>query len=197
MLKSEITESLKEKILLLRKNGLTYNEIQKELKCSKGSISKYCSDETIIKNSPPTEKEIQLMQDYYNECKSCNKVAKKFNFCKQTVLKYIITERIKISPEEKRNRGRLRRKLYVNDVKIEAVKYKGGKCEICGYNKCMRALHFHHLNPTKKDFKISNGTKSLSRIIPEIDKCMLVCSNCHCEIHENIDNSKILNDIGI
>lgn len=68
--------------------------------------------------------------------------------------------------------------------KEELVKYKGGKCEICGYDKCIDALEFHHLNPDEKEFGISNGNiKSLNKLKKEVDKCILVCSNCHHEIH--------------
>jgi hypothetical protein len=73
-------------------------------------------------------------------------------------------------------------------IKLKSVEYKGGKCEICGYNKCVEALHFHHLNPSEKHFGLSNKglTRSWDKIKPEIDKCMLVCSNCHSEIHSNL-----------
>jgi predicted RNA-binding Zn-ribbon protein involved in translation (DUF1610 family) len=70
-------------------------------------------------------------------------------------------------------------------VKRLLVEYKGGKCEKCGYNKCIEALDFHHKNPNEKDFGISaNGhTKSLDKLKKEVDKCQLVCANCHREIH--------------
>lgn len=70
-------------------------------------------------------------------------------------------------------------------VKQLLVEYKGGKCEKCGYSKCIGALEFHHLDPSKKDFGIgSNGnTLKLDRMKKEADKCILVCSNCHKEIH--------------
>jgi len=65
------------------------------------------------------------------------------------------------------------------------VLYKGGKCEICGYNKCLGALDFHHLNPNEKDFSISDSSKyhNLEEMKKEVDKCILVCANCHREIH--------------
>lgn len=77
-------------------------------------------------------------------------------------------------------------------VKEKLVEYKGGKCEICGYDKCVSALEFHHLDPTKKDFGIGNkgNTMKFNRIKEEADKCMLVCSNCHREIHFALDNSE-------
>lgn len=71
-------------------------------------------------------------------------------------------------------------------IKLEALKYKGGKCIRCGYDKCPGALVFHHPDPNKKDFAISEkgiSYQSLEKIKPELDKCLLVCSNCHSEIH--------------
>lgn len=70
-------------------------------------------------------------------------------------------------------------------TKEELVNYKGGKCEICGYDKCIAALEFHHINPEEKEFGIgrSGVTRSLKILKKEIDKCMLLCSNCHKEIH--------------
>lgn len=60
----------------------------------------------------------------------------------------------------------------------------GGKCVRCGYHKYAGALEFHHPDPTQKDFAISSkNTKSLDRVWEEAQKCWLVCSNCHKEIH--------------
>jgi hypothetical protein len=75
-------------------------------------------------------------------------------------------------------------------IKLMAVEYKGGKCIHCSYNKCLAALEFHHRDKDKKDFGISmNGnTKSWQRIKDELDKCDLVCSNCHREIHASISS---------
>ena len=69
-----------------------------------------------------------------------------------------------------------------------AVEYMGGKCCICGYSKYIGALEFHHLNPTEKEFGIgSKGyTRSFEKVKKELDKCILVCSNCHKEIHAGI-----------
>ncbi len=65
--------------------------------------------------------------------------------------------------------------------------YKGGKCEICGYDKCIAALEFHHLDSRKKDFSIGDSNvlreKNLEKMLKEVDKCILVCANCHRELH--------------
>lgn len=74
------------------------------------------------------------------------------------------------------------------NIKIKCVEYKGGKCYICQYDKYIGALDFHHLDPTKKDFsigKLKNYSFS-DKIKNELDKCILVCSNCHREIHAKI-----------
>lgn len=75
------------------------------------------------------------------------------------------------------------------------VDYKGGKCEICGYDKCVSALEFHHINEDEKSFSISQTTfsKSFDELKKEADKCILVCANCHREIHSKQEEEK-LND---
>ena len=66
-------------------------------------------------------------------------------------------------------------------VKEILVREAGGCCAICGYNRCMAALEFHHVNPAEKAFHVSrNGvTRSLARARAEARKCALLCSNCH------------------
>lgn len=78
--------------------------------------------------------------------------------------------------------------IRLRDFKNKCVDYKGGSCIICNYNKCMGALEFHHLDPTKKDFSISHLKRfTFNQIVTsELDKCILVCSNCHREIHAGL-----------
>ncbi len=71
--------------------------------------------------------------------------------------------------------------------KLKAIEYKGGKCVNCGYKKCFDSLDFHHLDPRLKFFNISKQLNNSWRILqPELDKCILVCKNCHGEIHAGI-----------
>lgn len=70
---------------------------------------------------------------------------------------------------------------------------RGGKCVRCGYDKCLKALEFHHIDPTKKDFTISNDHFKLLDAIEESKKCILICSNCHKEFHDNLWNLEELN----
>lgn len=75
--------------------------------------------------------------------------------------------------------------LYRQRITKElAVEYKGGCCSNCGYNKCIAALDFHHLNPSGKDRRYFNMRGGLSdNLKTELDKCVLLCSNCHREAH--------------
>lgn len=73
--------------------------------------------------------------------------------------------------------------------KAEFIKVRGSKCEICGYNKCLTALDFHHIDESTKNFSIANGyriSKKKDEILKEIKKCVLLCSNCHHEVHEGL-----------
>lgn len=81
-------------------------------------------------------------------------------------------------------------------LKLKAIEYKGGKCEMCGYNKYPQAMVFHHLNPEEKDFGISNSnTRKFEKVKPELDKCILLCANCHLETHAKIEEQKRLDTI--
>ena len=71
------------------------------------------------------------------------------------------------------------------EKKAALVEYKGGKCCICGYAECHRALDFHHTG--KKNFEISSRRDiSLEKLKKEVDNTILVCRNCHGEIHEGM-----------
>lgn len=65
----------------------------------------------------------------------------------------------------------------------------GNKCSSCGYDKCKRALQFHHVDPTIKSFDISGKGQTFSweKLKIEADKCVLLCANCHAEVEENMD----------
>lgn len=69
-----------------------------------------------------------------------------------------------------------------------AVAYLGGKCSICGYDRCLAALDFHHVDPETKEFSPTKiiGRWSFERVKAELDKCILVCKNCHMEIHHGM-----------
>lgn len=72
-------------------------------------------------------------------------------------------------------------------IKAKAVVFLGGRCVGCGYNKCIRSLNFHHINPGEKDFGIGgHNIRNWAKVKGELKKCILVCANCHGEIHAGI-----------
>jgi transposase len=73
-------------------------------------------------------------------------------------------------------------------IKRKLVEEAGGKCLICGYDRCQQVLQFHHLDPSTKEFHLAlNGvTRSLARSRAEARKCVLLCANCHGEVEAGI-----------
>lgn len=87
--------------------------------------------------------------------------------------------------------------LFRVRLKKELVEIFGGCCKVCGYSKCIWALEFHHLDPTKKELQISGCTRSKKKLIEEAEKCLLVCNRCHREIHSGVvqwQNDRLLSD---
>lgn len=106
---------------------------------------------------------------YQSWCKECLNNQKKKHY-KKNKEKYLL--RNDIREKELRN--------FVNDYK------KNKSCEICGYNKSTIALDFHHNNPLIKELEISKAIQrgwGIPRLKKEIEKCKVVCKNCHAEIH--------------
>lgn len=75
---------------------------------------------------------------------------------------------------------------FRQNVKRKLVEYKGGKCVLCDYSRCIQNLVFHHRDPSKKEFGITGQTKSFDRMKVEVDKCTLLCCRCHGEVHAGL-----------
>jgi hypothetical protein len=78
-----------------------------------------------------------------------------------------------------------RRRRKVKDLLVAEA---GGACALCGYRRCARALHFHHLDPRTKRFGLAQGgwSRSIRALRAEAQKCVLLCSNCHSEVEAGI-----------
>ena len=90
------------------------------------------------------------------------------------------------SPEGVSAAESLRRKK--RSLKHYLITLKGGKCQKCGYDKCEGSLQFHHRNPVEKEFNFSHinlndSNFSLNILLLELEKCDLLCANCHSEHH--------------
>lgn len=72
-------------------------------------------------------------------------------------------------------------------LKTLLVKAAGGSCVVCGYDRCLVNLHFHHVDPATKLFGVSvSSGKGLAKSMAEAQKCVLVCANCHGEIETGL-----------
>ena len=177
-----IKQEVKEQVIQLRKEGKSYNEIHELTGVAKSSISDICrplglGGQVVIELTPEL---INKAQELYNSIGSVKKVAKQIGVASQRLSKVLTLKKPSgVTKSESVISWRKR-------VKIRLVEYKGGKCQCCGYNNCIEALEFHHLNPAEKDFTISGTSKSFESLKKEADKCILVCSNCHKEIHAGV-----------
>lgn len=182
----------KEKIREDYKNGFSYRELAKKYNCSKASINYHCCD-IVRPLKLLTKEDVAEIKSLYKNGSSSTNISKKLNISLNTVHKYLKNELI-IKPKQTNEEKIFKIKHYRIFVKNQCIAYKGGACQICGYNKCNRSLDFHHLNPKEKDFEISGGTRSFKSLKKELDKCILVCRNCHGEIHEKLDLGVSSND---
>lgn len=104
-----------------------------------------------------------------NKCKFCNRIW--------------IWERKKGGTRDKCNSCHTNERRF--KLKEKILDFFGGKCVKCGYNKSKRALHVHHLDPKIKDFNISGShSRSWNVIKVELEKCVMLCANCHAEEHD-------------
>lgn len=154
-----------EKIILeklIKENKSTY-EIATTLKCSQTNVRYW-----LKKHGLKTQQKVFL-------CKFCGESRKNFFHNKGK-------NRLSYSKcKSCHNRQSIER---FRQYKLQAIEYKGGKCVKCGYSKCPGSLHFHHLDSSKKDPKWKQlRTSKFETIKKELDKCELVCGNCHGEIH--------------
>jgi hypothetical protein len=75
-------------------------------------------------------------------------------------------------------------------IRALLVSEAGGRCAVCGYDRCAFNLHFHHVDPSSKSFDMSMGVgKALAAFREEAKKCVLVCANCHGEIEARLIES--------
>jgi len=80
--------------------------------------------------------------------------------------------------------GKKKQSQHSRKVKQKALDYSGGSCLRCGYDRCKDALTFHHYEG--KDFKISGGSRGWTKVQKEVDRTVLVCHNCHHELHAGL-----------
>ena len=190
-----MTHPGKNDILRLRNEGKTYNEISNILGCSKATIHYHCSkleyDKDIkaknikkLRFPTPSFDNEEIIKYLVENGTSKKHIADALRIDYKELLLYC--KRYNIKSVKKIGYDRI--KHHRRNKKIMATFYMGGECSICGYDKHYAALDFHHKDPDKKDFSISqNSNMSWERVKRELEKCILICSNCHREIHSQWD----------
>lgn len=192
-----ISENEKQNIIKLRKEGKGILEISSILKLGKATVYKWCNLFDPNKNYNLTKKissEIKkeiinfYVQNEYNLQKTINCYSK---YSKYTIREILIKSGnyITKNKKNKKEQNKTNSLTVINwkkNKRKQLIEYKGGKCKICGYNKCEQALDFHHINPKDKNFNISSNSYSFDKMKKEVDKCILLCANCHREIHAGI-----------
>ena len=73
-------------------------------------------------------------------------------------------------------------------IKLLSIAYKGGQCQLCGYKRYAGALELHHINKAEKSFGIGEKgyTRAWEKVKAELEKCILLCANCHREVSGGI-----------
>jgi hypothetical protein len=100
-----------------------------------------------------------------------------------------ITFRCLLCFKLKKKKHRLRNsKSTARNKKYKLVQMAGGSCKLCGYDKCLSAMHFHHRDRLMKNFEIAYGLRrfTLEKLSEEISKCVLLCNRCHAELEEGL-----------
>jgi len=188
-----LSKETKQEIWKLRQQGLSQSNISIKLNISLASVNLWCGrfdpqkEHNLTYKNILDQKQIDTILSFYKNNKSLKETHNEFKhlLSSRTIRALLIKNECYIKKTSHNNK----RQKSINVInwkqrkKIELVKYKGGKCKICGYDKCIQALEFHHLDPLKKDFNISSNSFSFEKMKKEVDKCILICSNCHKELH--------------
>ena len=151
---------MEQEAIRLHHEGLTKKEIATKLGIGYSTVRKYTQGlTTVIPNTRYT-------------CRGCGKAGEE-NFYKD-------------SPYQCKACWNRKTAQSGKDKIAEYMESRGGaKCMSCGYDKYIGALDFHHRDPAEKDPKWSRGWK-MERLKAELDKCDILCANCHREAHAQV-----------
>ncbi|EBS4516540.1 hypothetical protein DQT32_03855 [Salmonella enterica subsp. enterica serovar Braenderup] len=171
-----------DEIIELYKSGKSASVISKLYDCSRDTIVKILKRNNIdLRSASESISNGKLQSD--------NVVSNKNKICE---IHNVMYEQYKNGRHVCKKCANEKISNYRRELKIKAVEYKGGKCAFCGYNKSISALEFHHTDPNEKDFGIATkGTiRKFEAIKKELDKCIMLCANCHREEHDRLFKNK-------
>lgn len=122
-------------------------------------------------------------------CLECSPFGKHNTSSIDPVIRKERTNRYSHYTDDQRNKSKLVCYKRGLERKVKLVELSGGKCQKCGYDKCKRALSFHHRNPADKIFPLSLSflwSKAWEEIYLEWQKCDMLCLNCHIELEDSL-----------
>ena len=159
----------KEQLLPLINQGLNQSEIASTLDCSRGTVQYW-----LRKYKLSILNEARYRRPVIHKCKKCGET--------NPNLFYKYNKSLCRKCKDSHNGAR----RDENRKKLNAWKEQG--CILCGYNKCTEALEFHHIDSESKDKRISKSLVALlwSQVEQELRKCVVLCSNCHREVHAGV-----------
>lgn len=133
-------------------------------------MPKICCTCKLSKNLTEFRKDKSKVDGYRHECKECSKLYHKAKYTEQ------YGEKAKLRARE--THAKLREHLL--QYRLEHP------CICCGEDE-PACLDFHHLDPNEKDFQIAGSQqRSWTKILAEIEKCVVLCSNCHRKVHADL-----------
>lgn len=176
----------KELLEVMVNEGKSFNTISEELGKSLTTIRYWCKKYNIKSKFKTFSEQGKKEYGKSRYCPRCKQDCEIDNFYSRRGKKHSSVYCKKCTKEQSVER--------IRDLKEKMVEYKGGKCSRCGYKKYMGALEFHHINPSEKDFTPSQlkSYKLNDRVKKELDKCILVCANCHRELHHELRINKLV-----
>lgn len=161
----------------LLKTSKSLKTIAEELNTSQTNLRYWIKKYEIVRDN-------KEYKNNFGNCLHCNKESFKTycdNKCKSLYSYYK-------NKKERDDKSTIHVKKVRESFKLEAIMYGGNRCKYCSYNKNYSALSFHHTNPKEKDFPLAGQRGVVLTPIhkKELDKCILLCANCHMNLHHNL-----------
>lgn len=163
------------KIIKLRKNGLSYKEISKKLNCSRSSVSYYCA--MVCDNDKIKDDNVHKAREARKE-RSRSRIKHLLSGGRVKEIIRNNSNRPKHGSSHRNMSTRVAKKLFL-------LKPSSYSCQNCGYAKCWSNLALHHKNPQEKDINF-NRSLPLGSLVEEAMKCVVLCHNCHGEVHNGL-----------
>jgi hypothetical protein len=154
--------------------GLTQREIAAILDVSQTTVRYWLNQHDLKTHNKVGRRPIILAREELLTCQGCSK---EYKYIRTKTGGNGSSTKFCASCQTNRRRFTLRGRI---------VARLGGECSICGYSECFGALDVHHLDPSMKSFHISGAhSRGWTKILEELDKCVLLCSNCHRKEHHD------------